>query len=419
MARALKTLVLGAGDRGRSWMRNAKKAEAGFKPIAIADPSEKARLEYMNEFGTVIQTYNYAHEALEDKNALDYEAVIIATPDKTHRDLAVKALEKGYNVLLEKPMATTIQGCRDVVAAQEKSGKTLAVAHVLRYSKFFEELYLANLGELFSINLTENVGHWHFPHSYVRGNWSRRDESGPVLLTKSCHDMDILKWLAGSKAKTVFSIGSLDYFTPENAPEGAGEDCFDCAAKFCMFDALEFYVGDHILKKDGTVGHPYRVVSQSKDPHERLAALVNSQYAECVFNGNNDVCDNQDVLIEFENGVKANFSLRWGGEFATRKIHMHFEYGEVIGDLDKGEIEVTEYKGIRGQGSVIKKTLESKGGHGGGDGNLIKNFEELIRTGDSTLNRTSAQESLESHLMVFAAEESRITRMKTRMDAFF
>ncbi|HJX50798.1 MAG TPA: Gfo/Idh/MocA family oxidoreductase, partial [Candidatus Nanoarchaeia archaeon] len=171
MTKPLTALVIGAGDRGDAWAKWAKESDSGIEIKAIAESNTQRRDEYTKK-NNIPQdaAYETGDIALVEHN--NYDAVIIATPDKTHRDLAVQALYYGYNVLLEKPMATNKQDCRDIVEAQKNSGKVLSIAHVLRYSPFFgfiKELSSnSSLGKLKEIDLTEEVGYWHFAHSYVR-----------------------------------------------------------------------------------------------------------------------------------------------------------------------------------------------------------------------------------------------------------
>lgn len=136
----------------------------------------------------------------------------------------MKALQAGYHVLLEKPMSPDPEECIRMGEMASKAGLVFSICHVLRYTPFFstlkELLDKGAIGRLMSIQHNENVGYWHQAHSFVRGNWRRKDESSPMILAKSCHDLDILLWLAGSDCVKVSSFGSLSHFTASEAPEG-------------------------------------------------------------------------------------------------------------------------------------------------------------------------------------------------------
>jgi len=402
----LNILVLGAGDRGTLFGNLAPKFDARI--VAVADPDDKMR-ELMAEQHNIPpeMMFSSGERALTSK--LPFDAVYIASPDKTHYKLAKLALDNGYNILLEKPMAVTPRQCASLVRAQEKSGKCLVIFHVLRHAPFFQTIKKiaesGELGDIVTIDLIEDIGYWHFAHSYVRGNWARECDSAPIILSKSCHDLDIISWLADSKAKTIFSNGFLRIFKPENAPKTSSDRCVDCPINDCLYDARRFYL-DH----KPPVHWPYRVISPEDASEEaRLSAITNGPYGRCVFKCNNDVCDNQDVIIEFENGIKANFSLRAGGEKTTRKIFIQFERGELNGNLSRGKITMIRYTGRRDEALVEEIDTQELGGHGGGDPLLIKSFFDDIRSQNYKSSLTSAQKSLQSHLLAFAAEKSRKT----------
>lgn len=400
----LHCLVVGAGDRGTLFGNFV--GAYGAKIVAIADPSSKMR-ELMAETNDVPveMTFESGEEALSSK--LPFDVVYIATPDKTHFKLAKLALDNGYNVLLEKPMALKPKQCIALIKAQQKSEKNLTICHVLRYSPFFQTIKLiadsGDLGKIISINLTEDVGYWHFAHSYVRGNWRKESESAPILLAKSSHDLDIIAWLADSIPLTVFSNGSLKVFKKENAPKTSSDRCIDCPIKDCLYDARKFYL-DH----KPPVRWPYTVISPEDTSEEgRLSAITGGPYGRCAFKCDNDVLDNQDVLMEFENGIRTNFSLRCGGEKTSRRIVIQFERGELSGNLSRGKINKIKYTGRRDEGIVEEIDTGALGGHGGGDAILLKNFFDSIRSQNYQGSLTSAQQSLQSHLIAFAAEKSR------------
>ena len=98
---------------------------------------------------------------------------------------------------------------------------------------------------------SERVGNAHMSHSFVRGNWRNSKTSSPMILAKSCHDMDILLWLAGRRLKRVSSFGSLTHFKPENAPAGAPERCTDgCPAGIPIPDVFAAFNDMKSAKED-------------------------------------------------------------------------------------------------------------------------------------------------------------------------
>ncbi len=400
----LNCLVIGLGDRGSRFCYVSK--ELGGRVVAIAEPDNKKRDFFADKYDIPRELmFEYGEDALE--SGLPFDAVYIATPDKTHFKLAVLALNKGYNVLLEKPMAPDPTQCIKILKAQEKSKKSLAVCHVLRYAPFFQTIKKiadsGELGKIISIDLIEEIGYWHFAHSYVRGNWRKEEESSPIILAKSCHDLDIISWLAESTPKSVFSKGSLDIFKQENAPKTSTERCINCPVKDCLYDARKFY-----LNHKGEIRWPYNVISPTDLSEEaRLEAIKKGPYGRCVFKCDNNVCDNQEVLIYFKNKIRASFILRAGGFQPTRKINVYFERGEISGNMWRGKITKIKYTGRRNEDEIEEIDTHSLGSHGGGDPRLIKDFFGTINSQNYEDNLTSAQKSLQSHLIAFAAEKSR------------
>ncbi|MFW5847069.1 MAG: Gfo/Idh/MocA family protein [Nanoarchaeota archaeon] len=406
MKKKLDVLIIGAGNRGTGFANSVLNFKIPLKIKAVAEPISEKRKKYSKDYKISKKYLFETGEQALNKN-LPFDLVYIATPDRTHVKLALQALDLGYNLILEKPMATNAEDCMKIIKSQEKTGKTLSIMHVLRYAPFFQKLKniidSRELGKLLSVDLTERIGYWHFAHSYVRGNWRQESESGPVILTKSCHDLDIISWLVNSKVKNLFSKGSLQFFKKENSPSGAKEKCLDCPVKNCIYDAKEFYLTP---KKEEW---PYNVISTDFSKKARINALRNTSYGNCVWKSDNDVCDTQDVSISFENGAQADFRLRFHGTETTRRINLVFEKGEINGDLQSGNILKTNYKGDREKDEVEKIEIKFKGGHGGGDSLLIKNITDALFEANPEKNLTSAEQSLQSHLLAFASEESRKT----------
>ncbi len=400
MSQKLKALVIGAGERGYGLKSNSELIDIK----AIADINPIRRDSFAKSYG-LPEEMTFEDGRIPLNKRLNVDFVYVATDDKSHGDLAVTALENGYNLLLEKPMASNPKECIEIVNAHKKSGKTMSVFHVLRYAPFFQrikkEVVSGKIGEVEQIDLTEEVGYWHFAHSYVRGNWRNESESGPIILTKSCHDLDLLVWLSESKPKTVSSKGSLKFFRKENAPVGALERCTDgCPVNECLYDAREFYLSGDPTK------FPFKNVCVGSKTEDSLRkAIETDHYGVCVYKGDNDVLDNQEVDIVFENDIEANFSLRRGGPDMTRKIRVYGTHGMLDGELTSGELTKTIYSGKKGMDKIEHISFGNLGGHGGGDPLLVKEFIEAVRTGKSTL--TSSEESLCSHLIAFASEESR------------
>lgn len=413
--------VIGAGNRGRDVYAGwALRHPDAARVVAVADPNEERRTDLARRHGLAPDQCFASWEELLARPRLA-DAVVIATPDRLHVQPALRALELGYDILLEKPIAPTKEETLALAEAARRSRGTVTVAHVLRYTPFFRRLKQlldeGRIGRLVTMQYTENIAYWHFAHSYVRGNWRRTDESSPMILAKSCHDLDMMRWLAGSPCVQVASFGELVHFRPENMPEGAPERCSDgCpVGDTCPFNAVTFYV-DGLAETDGW---PVSVISEDHSREGRLQALREGPYGRCVYRCDNDVVDQQASIFRFANGVTAAFVVTGFTEENTRTLKLMGTRGEIRGHLEKGELEVRTFgrPGLR-DGRVRSGAeyelirVETGPGHAGGDDGLMQAFVERIRRRKAGLDPgeavTSLEESLDSHLMAFAAEESRL-----------
>lgn len=408
-------IVLGAGSRGGTYAKYATIAPDKMQVVAVAEPLEERREAFR-------RTYSIPQEnAVDDwKSLLDRpkfaDAVVISTQDRLHFAPAMAAIEKGYHLLLEKPMATSPYECLKIAQAAEEKGVHVIICHVLRYAPFFykmkELIDSGVIGDVMNIDHTEGIGNIHFSHSYTRGNWHIESESAPSLLAKSCHDIDMLQWLVDKKLKRIQSFGKLSYFTKANKPSGAPKRCIDgCPyGDECVYNAVKLYYDN---KENAWFrSAATRAVKGSCSTDERVReALRNTPYGYCVFDSDNDVVDHQTVNMEFENGVIATFTMsafNRGG----RKISVMGTQGELWGNMGSCEIHTYTFKD--GKETVIKcndgNADESiLGGHGGGDMRIIMALCELLGKGSTSISYCPARTSAMNHLAVFAAEESRKT----------
>ncbi len=254
------------------------------------------------------------------------------------------------------------------------------------------------IGEVVSLQLNENVGVMHMSHSYVRGNWRKEQESSPMLLAKSCHDLDVISYVLEKKCERINSYGSLMYFREENAPEGAPERCLDgCpAVQNCPFHAGNFYLGKG--KKWA------RKFSEDDSREGIIKALHETSYGKCVFQSDNDVVDHQVVNMEFEKGTTASFSMSGFTRDQTRAVQIMGTKGEIRGTMKENSLSIYDFLTMQ---ETIVKLDKPVGGHGGGDRGIMRAFLRDLDTLGEKESLSSAAISVRSHLMVFAAEESR------------
>ncbi len=405
--------LIGAGQRGRIYAGYlADKFGAAIS--AVVDRDEK-RLAWAAERFKVPEAGLFSDFEDFAKKAPALDGVIIATMDRDHYEQAMKCLELGYDLLLEKPISPAIEECIAIRDKAKELGRRVLVCHVLRYTNFFaaikEIIDSGEIGKIVTIQHAENVGNFHMAHSFVRGNWRNSDLSSPIIMQKSCHDMDILVWLTGSRAKEISSFGNLSYFKSDNAPEGSGERCLQCrVADTCRFDVRKAY-----LPVRG--GWPAEVICEDQSEEGLLKALETSPYGRCVYKCDNNVCDNQVTNILFENGVTATFHLSGLTDKMHRTIRIMCEDGEIFGDDCDNTITVTRYSSnALYEGGSRTINVESKEGfHGGGDYGLSMDFYNMI-SGKDAEGLSSIEKSVESHLMAYAAEQARVRDCVIRME---
>ena len=402
----ITAIVLGAGSRGSTYARYAKDFPGELQIIAVAEPREDRRKLLAEELGVPEENRFASWQALLAKQRMA-DCAFVCTLDDDHTEPAIRAMELGYHLLLEKPMSNTEKECRLIADTARKTGRTLAVCHVLRYTPFYMTLKKlidrGAVGQVEAINQIENVGYWHQAHSFVRGNWRTVRETSPMLLQKSCHDMDIILWLMGRDCKRVQSFGSLRHFTPEHAPQGAPERCLDgCPhAQSCPYYAPRLYM-------DMTrTGWPVDVITTDLSEEGRRKALEVGPYGRCVYHCDNDVVDHQVVNLLLEGGATVNFTMCAFTKECARQIRIMGTRAEIIGDMEKNTIEVLPFVGENQLIDVSTLTSDFSG-HGGGDARMLEDLLDLVAGGCTGGALTNISRSVESHLVALAAEESRL-----------
>jgi predicted dehydrogenase len=336
------------------------------------------------------------------------DAVIIATQDADHAEPAVAFAARKYNILLEKPMAPNEADCRRIVDAAVRNRIIFAVCHVLRYTQYTKKLKAivdsGVIGEVVSIQHLEPVGFWHQAHSYVRGSWRNEKESSSMLLAKSCHDLDWLRHIMGTRCTAVSSFGSLKHFRTEERPEGAADRCLDCSVETrCPYSAKRIYLDKY---DTGFRSWPLDVVAPDMTRNGMLEALRRGPYGRCVYACDNDVVDNQVVAMQFAGAKTAGFTMTAFTDFTGRKTRIFGTRGQLTGD----DSTIVRYDFLSDKYETANVgDLDSSilGGHGGGDYGLMQHFVKAVATNDPSHILSGPEETLETHLMVFAAEKAR------------
>ncbi len=396
-----KIVIFGYGQRGKTYADYALRFPEEFKVVAIIETnSERRNIAKARHDCPVFSDYKDFLRA-----NIKADVVAVATQDSDHREHAIACMECGYDLLLEKPIANTLEDCIAIYEASLRYERKVIVCHVLRYTPFYHKVKeivdSGMLGDVITVNMSENVGYYHQAHSFVRGPWRNKDESCPMILAKCCHDLDILRWLVGENCEEVSSFGDLSFFRKENAPENSTEYCSDCLCVSCAYRAKKLYSDYKWMR-----GY---FCCDIEDEKTANYALIHSQYDRCVFRCDNDVVDHQVSIFRFNKNITAMHTMTAFSKEIYRDIKIHGTKAELYGVMEKNILELRVFGG-----ETIRydfKNMEISGNHGGGDNGLMHNLF-LERNGVPVAGMTYLDVSIDSHKMAFSAEESRLSGKK-------
>lgn len=460
MSKPIQAILIGAGQRGADvYGQYALDHPDEITFVVVAEPNPERRTRFATQHKINPENQFDTWHPLLAREQFG-QAALVCTQDQQRTEPTIAALRAGYDVLLEKPMATTIEDCRLLVDVAEETGRQLHICHVLRFTNHFatmrEIIQSGELGEIISISHRENVSWWHMAHSFVRGNWGRKDDSAPMILAKCCHDLDILIWLMDQNCEHLSSIGNLKHYRPDNAPEGAPKYCLDgCPdADTCPYYAPFIYVdllplwrnyadtaksiprlaaqlqlrAPELVKMLSRAapffrqmsdyrGWPRSVVTQDPTPENIFTALKDGPYGRCVYHCDNDVVDHQVVSMQFSGGASVTLTMHGHSHTEGRYTRIQGSRAELQATFGYGGawIEINEHRGDKKL--IIDTSANTKSGHGGGDGRLMAAFLRSLRSGNeaAAADSSTARRSLESHLLAFAAEDARLGEKVVRM----
>ena len=399
-------IIIGAGGRGKDAYAPYIQSKGLFKITGVVEPDAQKREQFKNNYDIEDEMCFEDYREMFSKGRLA-DAVLICTQDRMHVEPTLLAKECGYHILLEKPIAPTLEEVKQLEKEFRGYDKVFMTGFVLRYTPFIEKIKAiidsGEIGEIVNMQLNENEGFWHHAHSYVRGPWNCSKTSSPLIVAKSSHDMDLMLYLVGSSCKYISSYGRNSYFRAENAPGDVPERCTDgCAyADKCIYNAVEQYT-------NGKAQYFVHKFECGNDKEDIVEALKTNPYGRCVYRCDNDVCDHQVVSMEFENGVAALFTVSAFSLENNRTIKLMGTKGEVGGCMETGAVLLKKFSDM----SETKFVIEHDGTkHCGGDGGLMEQFAKAIdacENGGDTVDKWM----FEAHEIVFAAEEARVTKQR-------
>ena len=419
--RPVRLAVLGAGNRGQKYLGWAREHQDQAVLAAVADPLASAREQIRHGFADVAEFTDWRDlMAAVTAGTLQVDAVLVTTQDRDHVEPCLAVADARLPLLAEKPLGVSKQECERIVEAIRRSGILFAVGHVMRYTPYTdlvrEVIDSGRLGRIISVHHLEPVGWWHAAHSFVRGNWGNTATASPMLLAKSCHDIDWIMYVTGKSISSVASFGSLAHFRSSEAPPGAGERCLDCAVETtCPYSAKKIYI-EH-PQREGQRSWLGSVITQGDQESDLVEALRTGPYGRCVYTSDNDVVDNQVVSMQFDDGTTGSFTLTAFSEHTGRRTQIFGTHGCLDGDgrsVELFDFATNERERIHAN---VPGSHDAGGGHGGGDAGLMAAFVAAVATGDREYIRSGVEETLASHLSVFAAEESRLEGTVVAVDA--
>lgn len=403
-------VAIGAGNRTNKYLEYAIRNPDRLKLVGVAELNDIRRHAVASKFGLKPEECFTDYERFFE-NPVPADAILIGTPENMHFEPCMKAIEAGYNVLLEKPIAQSLPECCRIAEAARRKGVIVGVCHVLRYHPYFikikEIVDSGQLGEIISISHHAAVGLDRTTHGFVRGMWRREEITNPMLISKCCHDIDFLLWLTGAHCRSLSSFGSLRWFRAENAPAGAGRRCLDCAIESaCPFSARDLYY----VRRDWVANFD---VPEGKTLDETiLEELRTGMYGRCVYHCDNDVVDHQLLAMEMEGEVTVSLSMEMFTADDFRKTHVRLTGGEIDGD--ERTLRVRRFRG-GDERTYDFSDIVGQPFHAGADLHLIGDFIRALRDPGYPF-LTTIEDSIESHRICYDAERSRRTGTTIRVD---
>ena len=401
MTNSIRIVAIGAGNRTNKYLEYVRQHPDKVKLVGVVELNEIRRKHVAERFGLeASQCYVDYRDFF--KASVQADAVMICTPEDMHFEPTMLAIEAGYHVLLEKPIAQTLEECLAIGEAAQKKNVLVSVCHVLRYHPYFmkikELVDSGELGHIISINHRTSVGVDRTAHGFVRGIWRKEAVTNPMLMSKCCHDIDFLLWLTKTPCRKLTSFGSLRWFKEKNAPEGSADRCIDCwVERTCPFSAIDLYR----VRRDWIANFD---VPQGKTIDEVIEdQLRHGLYGRCVYRCDNDVVDHQIVSMEMESEVTVNFSMDIFTLKDNRETHISLTEGEIDGD--ETILRVRKFRGATEKVYDFSDIAHTPF-HAGADLAIMADFIDAIQTGRRSLV-TSIDRSVESHRICFEAERSR------------
>jgi predicted dehydrogenase len=381
--------LIGAGARGETFARQLHQGTPRAQLFGVCD-IDADRLNKFCDFCSLTGTPKFT-----DTDAFlaqkDLDAVIVTVPEFAHKEVCIKAMRQGKHIYVEKPLAHTYQDCVQIVQTQRDTGALVYVGFNMRANPRYEKMrQIVASGVLGTIIQASGAEVLRVDHgaSFMRRFHRKSANSGGLLNHKCCHDIDILLWIIGHpKVTRIASFGSSRIFTPDKQP---ATNCSICPADIksnCAYQAKPGFVFP--------VHHNQVIYHQD-------ATTYGGDI--CVYTPDKDLVDNQVVIMEFENGIRGDFTLQMFHPTGQRKTLIRGEHG--ILDYDDSRNPALKLTLFNGDTSTYDFAPRS-GGHGGTDPQMIQRFVEAID--NNSAGQSGPAQGLAAAIVAFTADQSRLT----------
>ena len=396
----IRVAIIAAGVRGSHLAQQLAYCMQPAQVVAVAEPDDKRRRIFAQAHDLPNGAQFTSWEDLCNSD-LVFDAAIVATLDNLHTAPVLACLHRGCHVLVEKPLAHTLQDCLLIEEAQRQAGVIVSVCHTLRYMEAFRRIKQivqdGLIGRLIHVEHMEAIGHMRFTHNYVRGRWAKEANNTFLLLHKCSHDIDFVAWLVNEPCSRVSSFGSLGYFKPSQAPKGSGKRCLDdcLILDTCPYSALRLYV-------DGDLTDRMQDLGDTSTREDRLEVVRRGPFGACVWQADNDVVDHQVVSMEFASGTTATCTMTGYSATHGRRTRLQGSKGELLFDEALGSVTIRKFSNPNPE--IIR--IQPPDSYHPEDREIVANWLSAIHDSSNGV-MVNAQEATKTHAIVFAAERSR------------
>ncbi|MBR7121350.1 MAG: Gfo/Idh/MocA family oxidoreductase [Lentisphaeria bacterium] len=390
----LKLAIIGTGARGINCFGELLRKHDDVEITALCD-TNPVRVKAAAEILEISPNLYTSIGDMAAKETLD--GVIITTPDCEHYSCAMQAMKHGWNVLIDKPLATNAKEGKALIKEAEKSGVTLMLGFNLRHNEVLKRLKkFIDDGVLGKVFIAENREFYDGGRTYM-SRWNRSfAKTGGLWIHKGSHDFDVFNWLLGfPKPLRVSSFAAVNVLDKDHLPfelesgiePGPNCNCCHyqakCKDKYLLSPEDLKLWGDEAVAADGYVKNL------------------------CMYLSDKDNHDNGMAMVEYENGIKVSLFETFIGSKTDRLYTIGGDKAVAEVSLENCTITITPRWG----GDVVTYKVEiPEGGHGGADPELVKTFCRVVRGEE---NSTSTAEH--GLLATALGEAAEISRRQHRM----